>query len=114
MKRAALLPLLTLLAAGAGPSGSFTTASPLPNLTPPSRPAPAAPAPPGFTAAPTPNQDADLPQTRASGDTAVTPGFFTRRDQYRGEGLSPSSSAQTTQNRRAAPGGGISLTMPLQ
>jgi hypothetical protein len=70
--------------------------------------------PPGFEPAPTPNRDAYGPVARASRDTSLTPGFFTRSNQYRGEGLAPSNSAQIEQERRALPGAGINLSMPLQ
>ena len=113
MRRATLWPLLGLLTAGAGPGGSFTTTAPAPSITPTQpRPAPAAPS--RFTDAPTPNQDSNAPRSRASTDASVSPGFFSRRDQYRGEGLSAGSSAQAEQDRRAKPGAGINLTMPLQ
>ena len=101
----------------------LTGASTPPNYTPPAPPpvssfttqAPArVTAPPGYTTAPTPNDDAAAPVTRASKDTSLAPGFFSRRDQYRGEGLSPGSSAQIEQDRRAKPGAGINLRMPLQ
>ena len=106
-----LLAAATLIG-GAGPTSSFTTNTPMPSFSPaPARPAPASPQ--AFTTAPTPNQDVNAPSTRASDATSVSPGFFSRRDQYRGEGLSPSSSAQTQQDRRAVPGAGISLTTPL-
>lgn len=106
------LPVVALLSAGAAPA-SFSMATPMPDFRPPQLP-PKTPAPSGYIAAPTPNSDASAPHGRASKDTSVAPGFFTRRDQYRGEGLSPSSSAQTEQDRRAKPGAGINLTMPLQ
>jgi hypothetical protein len=44
----------------------------------------------------------------------LAPGVFTRRDQYQGQALSPSSSVQSEQERRAKPGAGFNLTMPLQ
>lgn len=114
MRRAAWLPLAALLAMGAAPRSSFVTATPMPDFTPPPRgPAPAT-APPGYVAAPTPDQDAFGPRARASNETSVGPGLFTRRDQYRGEGLSPSSSTQIEQERRVKPGAGIKLSVPLQ
>ena len=104
-----------LMVAGASPPPNLIPAAPLPSFTTRSSPpAPAPAAPPGFTAAPTPNDDVYAPVTRASKDSSLSPGFFTRRDQYRGEGLSPGSSAQAEQDRRAKPGAGISLSMPLQ
>ena len=113
MKRTALLPLVALVALGAAPQSSFITATPMPNFKPPPRRA-APTTPPGYTTAPTPNQDSVEPTERASNAASVAPGFFTRRDQYRGEGISASSSAQADQDRRAKPGAGIVLTTPLQ
>ncbi len=110
----AMIPLVGLILAAAGPTGSFITSTPMPDYTvkpkKPVRPN----TPPGFDAAPTPNQDASAPTTRASKDGSVGPGFFTRRDQYTGEGISPSSSVQADQERKARPGVGFSLTTPLQ
>ena len=114
MRPVALLPFIALLTIAAAPPSSFTRVSPLPQqfLTPAPAPPPVE-TPPGFTTAPTPNDiSAPIPQT--SNDATVGPGFFTRRDQYRGEGLSAGSSAQAEQDRRAKPGAGVSITMPLQ
>lgn len=114
MIRAVLLLVAAPLAMGAGPRSSFVTATPMPDFTPPPRRAEPPSAPPGYSAAPTPDQDAFGPRARASNQTSVGPGLFTRRDQYRGEGLSPSSSAQVEQERRVKPGAGIKLSVPLQ
>ena len=113
MRPAVLLPLAGLLAVAASPPPNLVPVAPMPSFTT-RAPAPAPTSTPGFTAAPTPNDDVRAPITRASKDASVAPGFFTRRDQYRGEGLSPGSSAQAEQDRRAKPGAGISLSMPLQ
>ena len=113
MTRGALLPLIALLTVAAAPYSSFTTLAPLPPFRQPPPPPPPVVTPPGFTAAPTPG-DINAPVTPQSKDASVSPGFFTRRDQYRGEGISPDSSAQIEQDRRAKPGAGISLTMPIQ
>ena len=99
------------IVSAAGPTNSFTTNTPMPSFSAPARPPPAAPQ--AYTAAPTPNQDVDAPFVRGSDGTSVSPGLFYRRDQYRGEGLSANSSAQTQQDRRAAPGAGINLITPL-
>ena len=109
-----LLAVFTLLATGASPPSGFITGTPMPDFSSPRRAAPPATTPPGYTSAPTPDQDSFAPHARASEDASVGPGLFTRRDQYRGEGLSASSSAQTEQDRRAKPGAGIKLSMPLQ
>ena len=70
---------------------------------------------PRFEAAPVPNRDVDTPAgPRASNDPQLAPSLFNRRDQYRGEGLSPNSSAQIDQERRLRPGAGFTLKMPLQ
>jgi hypothetical protein len=113
--RVTMLALYGVALAGAAPATSFTTNAPMPDFGPPlRRPAPVVTAPGAFTTAPTPNQDAGAPQTRASTDASVSPDLFSRHDQYRGEGYSPSSSAQIEQDRRVRPGAGISLRMPLQ
>lgn len=101
--------------AAAPSSGSFSITAPVPAITMQRRaPVQTLPQPDRFTAAPTPDHDASAPTTRASNEATVAPGFFTRRDQYRGEGLSPSFSAQAEQDRRAKPGAGINLRMPIQ
>ena len=108
------LPVLALLLAAAAPKQVFVTNTPMPNFSPAtSAPAPIA-APQGYVTAPTPNQDAIGPTARASTDASVGPGLFTRRDQYRGEGLSASSSAQVEQDRRVKPGAGIKLSVPIE
>jgi hypothetical protein len=114
MRPVTLFPVIALFAMAAAPPSSFTTVSPLPPqfLTPAPTPPPVE-TPPGFTTAPTPN-DISAPIPPTSKDATVGPGFFTRRDQYRGEGLSAGSSAQIEQDRRAKPGAGVSITMPLQ
>jgi hypothetical protein len=112
MTRLLLLPVALLLAGGAGitPNTAMPEFSTSIRKPPPSMPPP----PPGFTTAPTPDSDAFAPTVRASKDASVGPGIFNRRDQYRGEGLSSSSSAQIEQDRRVMPGAGIKLSMPLQ
>ena len=70
---------------------------------------------PGYDLAPTPNRDIDGPQgPRASNAPELAPGIFTRGQQYRGEGYSAGSSAQVEQERRARPGAGFKLRLPLQ
>ncbi len=114
MRVSVLLPLVGLLTVSASPPPRFTTVTPLPPEFTTSRPAPTPDTtPPGFTTAPTPG-DVSAPVAPQSKDATLAPGFFTRRDQYRGEGISAGSSAQIEQDRRAKPGAGISLTMPLQ
>ena len=64
--------------------------------------------------APLPDRDLDLPG-RVGDDraTTVSPTLFNRRDTYRGEGFSKGSSADAEQDRRARPGAGFKLKMPL-
>ena len=109
----ALLPVVALLAMAAAPKQAFVTNTPMPDF--PSQTTAPAPVvvPPGYITAPTPNQDAFGPTARASKDASVGPGLFTRRDQYRGEGISASSSAQAEQDRRVKPGAGIKLSVPI-
>ena len=70
---------------------------------------------PTYDPAPTPNRDLDAPLgPRASGAPELAPGLFTRGQQYRGDGYSAGSTAQAEQERRARPGAGFKLRMPLQ
>lgn len=106
---------LGALAAGPPPSGSFITSAPAPAYRAPRQDqAPAQGGPSGYAAAPVPNQDRFAPTTRASHATTLSPNIFRRKDQYEGEAIDPSSSVQAQQNRKASPGGGFSLSMPLQ
>ncbi len=75
----------------------------------------ATPTSPRFTPAPVPDQDAAAPSGPQAGrDAEIAPSFFTRRDQYRGAGYSTGSSSQIQQDRRAQPGAGVNLRVPLQ
>ena len=70
---------------------------------------------PNYDPAPTPNRDLDAPQgPRASNAPELAPGFFTRGQQYRGDGYSAGSTAQAEQERRLRPGAGFKLRLPLQ
>lgn len=70
---------------------------------------------PDYDLAPTPNRDLDAPSgPRASKNPELAPSLFTRSEQYRGEGYSAGSSAQSEQERRLRPGAGFKLRMPLQ
>ena len=94
----------------AAPQGSLLL--PRPPTPPSTTPSPSGP---NYDLAPTPNRDIDAPQgPRASNAPALAPGIFTRGQQYRGEGYSAGSSAQAEQERRALPGAGFKLRMPLQ
>lgn len=114
-RRSTLLGLAILLTMAAGPPSKYNKMPTFPPLVkaPPQKLA-GPPTPPGFEPAPLPNRDAFAPVTRASKETSVSPSLFTRRDQYRGEGLAASSSAQSEQERRLLPGAGFNLSMPLQ
>lgn len=117
MRRIAGCSLLALLTTAAAPqSGGFsiTTPGPVFNVAPErlGKSQPNA----GYAPAPLPNRDAFGPaQIKPNSRNAeLSPGFFTRADQYHGEGLSASNSVQSEQERRAKPGAGFNLTMPLQ
>lgn len=72
------------------------------------------PSGPVFEPAPTPDRDALGPLTpRATNDPQLSPTLFTRRNQYRGDGFSPGSTAQEEQERNVRPGAGFNLRMPL-
>lgn len=90
---------------------------PPPFLAAPTGPPRADPAPPDslYDIAPTPNRDLDAPSgPRASTAPQLAPSLFTRGQQYRGEGFSAGSTAQAEQERRAQPGAGFKLRLPLQ
>ncbi len=73
------------------------------------------PAPREFQPAPLPNRDYEAPAgPRASNSAELTPGVFTRKELYRGEGFSPGSTSAADTDRRAKPGAGFNLRMPLQ
>ena len=90
--------------------------------TPSSRLLPLPPTPPGVTEprpsydlAPTPNRDLDVPaDPRAKAAPGLAPSFFSRSEQYRGEGFSNGSSAQAEQERHVRPGAGFKLRLPFQ
>ncbi|MBC7800421.1 MAG: hypothetical protein H7Z10_07355 [Gemmatimonadaceae bacterium] len=68
-----------------------------------------------YDLAPTPNRDLYAPLgPRASGAPELAPSLFTRGRQYRGEGFSEGSTAQSAQDNKAQPGAGFRLRMPLQ
>ncbi len=113
--RAVLISAASLLVTAAAPPSWFNTSPTVPPVISVRPQVLATPdTPPGFEPAPTPNRDALSPVTKASKDASLSAGIFTRRDQYRGESLAPGNSAQIEQERRAMPGAGINLSMPLQ
>ena len=77
--------------------------------------APASPgAVPSFQPAPLPNRNVYTPQgPRASNEPSLAPTLFTTRTQFRGDGFSPGSTAQSDQEKKLKPGAGFSLHMPL-
>lgn len=123
MTRLALAAAALALAAPAlaqqQPRGFTLQATPAPSplLPLPATPRQAARPPadgPVFEPAPTPDRDNTGPTgPRASNDPTLAPALFTRRNQYRGEGFSPGSTAQEEQERRVKPGAGFNLRMPL-
>jgi hypothetical protein len=94
------------------------------NLTVPERGATLLPVPPRppltvppaspFEPAPLPNRDLEAPSgPPASNAPTLSPSLFNRSDQYRGDGYSRGSTAQTEQERRVRPGAGFNLRMPF-
>ena len=77
--------------------------------------APAAPGTsPSFQPAPLPNRNLSTPQNaRATNEPTLAPTLFTTRTQFRGDGFSPGSTAQSEQEKNLKPGAGFSLHMPL-
>ena len=86
-----------------------------PSFTVPTAPVVARAPKPNYDAAPTPNRDVSAPRGPAADNNAyLAPSLITRGQQNRGEGFLAGSSAQAEQDRRAMPGAGFNLTMPLQ
>ncbi len=82
---------------------------------PPTPPRAPLPSGPNYDPAPTPNRDIDAPQgPRAGNSPELAPSLFTRGQQFRGDGYSAGSTAQAEQERRARPGAGFKLRLPLQ
>jgi hypothetical protein len=116
LARLALIGLAAAASLAAAPSGSFViTPGQQLLITQPSHAAVAAVPNSVFTAAPTPNRDAQAPLgPRASNAATVAPSLFTRKEQYRGDGFSPNSTAQDSEERHYMPGAGLSVSMPIQ
>lgn len=69
---------------------------------------------PDYEPAPLPNRDVSGPVApRASTAPSFAPSLFTTRNQYRGDGFAPNSTAQAEQEKRLRPGAGFSLHMPF-
>ena len=110
------LPVTSLVLMAASPPPRtydlrFSTQAP--SLTVPTAPVVAQTPRPDYDLAPTPNRDVSAPGGRASDNAYLSPNFFTRSQQNRGEGFLAGSSAQSEQDRRAMPGAGFSLKVPL-
>ena len=121
MKTVWLIPLALPLMA-ASPPRQLDLASPpadgglsLPSTQSPAFTVGRASGKPVYEAAPLPNRDLSAPRaTSAPAEPSLAPTLFTQREQYRGDGFSPGSTAQSEQERRLHPGAGFSLHMPLQ
>ena len=115
-KRLLIICAATLMLSAAGPTNSFLTVTPLPDLGTSARAKRTTTPPAGdYTAAPTPNQDIGPPSAgKQSQDTSVSPSLFTRQSHSSSDGYLPSSSLQSATDNRARPGAGINLSMPLQ
>ena len=87
----------------ANPSDLAPFAAPSTNSGPPVRLQPA----------PLPNRDVELTPPRSDNSPSLAPTLFTRPDQYRGDGFSKGSTAQSEQEKRVKPGAGFSLHLPL-
>ena len=68
---------------------------------------------PRYQPAPLPDRDAELAPPKASNAPSLAPTLFTRPNEYRGDGFSKGSTAQSEQERRVHPGAGMSLHLPL-
>lgn len=113
MKKVWILALSLPIMAAAPLQPPLTLAVPADDGFSLSRPAAPAGVPP-FQPAPLPNRDLSTPQApRASNEPSLAPTLFTTRTQFRGDGFSPGSTAQSEQERKLKPGAGFSLHMPL-
>lgn len=113
-----LIPLALPLLAAAPQSSKFSLAVPADNnpLLPVGPQAYSLGTPargPIYEPAPLPNRDLSAPLARASNEPTLAPTLFTTKNQYRGDGFSRDSTAQSEQEKRVKPGAGFSLRMPL-
>jgi hypothetical protein len=71
--------------------------------------------PPLVGPAPMPNADifAPIPRVEDPKATQVTPHLFSPQQQFRGDGYSPGSTVQASQERQLKPAPGISMKVPL-
>ncbi len=111
-----VVPLLAPAASAQTARGLFLQAQPDSPLLPVPSARPGAPPDPRvFQPAPTPNRDLYAPLgPRSSNAAELGPELYTRKDTYRGEGMTQGSSNETSVDRRARPAPGFSLRMPLQ
>jgi hypothetical protein len=78
------------------------------------RPAPAPSAGPRYDPAPVPNRDLSAPQASVPNEPTFGPSLFSPKRQFRGDGFSPGSTAQSDQERRMRPAPGFKLSVPVQ
>lgn len=113
MKTLWILPLAIPLMAAAPRQQPFTLNVPSDggfSLSAPATPGVA----PSFQPAPLPDRNVFTPQAaRANNEPSLAPTLFTTRTQFRGDGFSPGSTAQSQQEKNLKPGAGFSLHMPL-
>ena len=112
--RLAGLVALALPVLGAAPQRGFNLQAPGDTSLPVPPVPPRGAAAGRYSPAPTPNRDIDAPSPgAASTSPSLAPSLFTRGDPYRGDGFNKGSTAQTEQDKRARPGAGFNLRMPL-
>lgn len=70
----------------------------------------------GYTPAPMPDADEAAPVAKPLGppEAQWSPNLFYSQGGYRGEGFTPGSTAQASQQRNGRPAAGISLNVPLE
>ncbi|MBE7212215.1 MAG: hypothetical protein INR65_14430 [Gluconacetobacter diazotrophicus] len=69
--------------------------------------------------APLPDPDVDAPgpdaaQIASQGEASLHPSFYSNSHHFAGDGFSPGSTLENEQNNRRKPGGGMSLSIPMQ
>ena len=112
------LPVVSLVLMAASPlprTYDLRFSTEAPSLIVPTAPVVSRAPKPDYDVAPTPNRDVSAPNGPASSNNAyLSPSLFSRTQQNRGEGFLSGSSAQAEQDRRAGPGAGFNLKVPLQ
>jgi hypothetical protein len=113
MRATSWSPLLLLLLAAAGPKQPFLGQSFAQLGAQTSVTAPAAQSP-AYQPAPVPDRDITAPPAPvASNDPSVSPSFFTQRQQFRGDGYAPNSTAQISEDRNMSIAPGLKVSVPL-